>query len=294
MTEIVQYAVDAVSVGSVYALIALGIALVFGIMRLVNFAYGELVVVGAYAMVALSGAPWPVIVATTLLTPIVLSLLMDRVVFRPMRSADPVTLLIASFAVSYLIQNLISIIFTPTTKSVALPQFVSESLTLLGVRVPALSLLVAGAAILVMLLLAALFRWSSIGLQMRAAAEDFEMARMLGVHANHVVAVAFAIGGILAAIVALSFTAQVGSVSPTAGITLATIGFVGTVLGGMGSITAAAGGGFLLGASSVILQAVLPLELRPYRDVFVYAAVIIVLIFRPQGLLIRGFESERV
>jgi branched-chain amino acid transport system permease protein len=290
----VQYAIDAISVGSVYALIALGIALVFGIMRLVNFAYGDLVMVGAYAMVALEGAPWLVIVLTVLLTPVAVSLIMDRVAFRPMRDADPASLLIASFAVAYLIQNLLSIIFTPTNTAVAMPTFVTDSIELLGVRVPTLSLLIIVLDAAILAGLASFLRWTSIGLQMRAAAEDFVMARLLGVRANFVISVAVAIGGLLAGFVALSFVAQTGSVTPTAGVALATIGFVATVLGGMGSITAAAGGGFLLGASSVILQAVLPLELRPYRDVFIYAAVIMVLVLRPQGLLLRGYQEERV
>jgi branched-chain amino acid transport system permease protein len=294
VAEIVQYAVDAISVGSVYALIALGIALVFGIMRLVNFAYGDLVMVGAYAMVALEGAPWPVIVVTTLLTPVVISLIMDRVVFRPMRDADPASLLIASFAVSFLIQNVISIIYSPTTTSVALPGFVTDSIEFFGIRVPTLSLLTIALDVTILAALASFLRWTSIGLQMRAAAEDFVMARLLGVRANFVIAIAFAISGFVAGFVALSFVAQTGSVTPTAGVALATIGFVATVLGGMGSISAAAGGGFLLGASSVVLQAVLPLSLRPYRDVFIYAAVIMVLILRPQGLLLRGYHEERV
>jgi branched-chain amino acid transport system permease protein len=294
VNEVIQYGVDAISVGSVYALIALGIALVFGIMRLVNFAYGDLVMVGAYMLVALEGAPWPVIVLTTLLTPVVISLLMDRIAFRPMRTSDPASLLIASFAVSYLIQNLLSIIFTPTATSVVLPAFVSDSIELFGVRVPTLSLLTIGLDVIILVSLASFLRLTSIGLQMRASAEDFVMARLLGVRANVVISIAFAIGGLLAGFVALSFVSQAGSVTPTSGVMLATIGFVGTVLGGMGSITAAAGGGFLLGASSVVLQAVLPVSLRPYREVFIYAAVIIVLILRPQGLLLRGYQEERV
>jgi len=294
MSQVIQYGVDAISVGSVYALVALGIALVFGIMRLVNFAYGDLVMVGAYMLVALEGAPWPVIVLTTLLTPVVISLAMDRIAFRPMRTSDPASLLIASFAVSYLIQNLLSIIFTPTATSVVLPAFVSESVGLFGVRVPLLSLLTIGLDIVILGALASFLRWTSIGLQMRAAAEDFVMARLLGVRANFVILIAFAIGGLLAGFVALSFVSQAGTVTPTSGVMLATIGFVGTVLGGMGSISAAAGGGFLLGAASVVLQAALPVSLRPYREVFIYVAVIIVLILRPQGLLLRGYQEERV
>jgi branched-chain amino acid transport system permease protein len=287
----VQMAVDALALGSLYALVALGIAVIFGIMRLINFAHGELIMLGAYTMFALSSAPWPVLVIGAVVVPMVGALLLDQLAFRPLRDADGATLLIASFAVSYLLQNVIALAFTSTAHAVALPAVVTESFAVGGVRIAKLSVIsIVGTALLVTAL-ALYIKRSATGLRMRAAADDFTMARLVGVRANLVIAAAFAISGLLAGAVALNIVAQTGSVTPTMGVSLALIGFVATVIGGMGSIPAAAGGGFAIGVVTIVLQTQLPEGLRPYRDAFVFVLVIGVLLLRPGGLLVR---AERV
>ncbi len=294
MSELLQNAIDAASLGSLYALVALGIALIFGIMRLINFAHGDLVMVGGYIMLSLAGQPWPILVAGAILVPMIAALLMDRMAFRFLRDSDPSTLLIASFALSVFLQNLISAIYTPTASSVELPALVTKSFEIGGIRVAALSVMTIAGTALLLIALAIFMGRTSWGVQMRAAAQDFVMARLVGVRANIVIAMAFGLSGLLAGAVALSFVAQTGTVTPTLGVQLAAVGFVSVVLGGMGSIPAAAGGGFLLGAATVALQSFLPLELRPYRDVFVFAAVIGLLVMRPQGLFLRGDRETRV
>lgn len=294
MSELLQNVIDAASLGSLYALVALGIALIFGIMRLINFAHGDLVMVGGYIMLSLAGQPWPILVAGAILVPTFAALMMDRMAFRFLRESDPSTLLIASFAISVFLQNLISAIYTPTASSVELPALVTKSFEIGGIRVAALSVMTIVGTALLLVALAVFMSRTSWGVQMRSAAQDFVMARLVGVRANVVIALAFGLSGLLAGAVALSFVAQTGTVTPTLGVQLAAVGFVSVVLGGMGSIPAAAGGGFLLGAATVALQSFLPLELRPYRDVFVFAAVIGLLVMRPQGLFLRGDRETRV
>jgi branched-chain amino acid transport system permease protein len=293
MTDFLQGLIDAASLGSLYALVALGIALIFGIMRLINFAHGDLVMVGGYMMLALAGQPWPVLVLGAVLVPMFVALAMDRLVFRFIRDTDPATLLIASFALSVLLQNVVSVGYTPTATAVALPGIVTESFQIGELRVAKLSVFTIVGTVMLLSALAVGMSRTSWGVQMRAAAQDFVMARLIGVRANLVIALAFGLSGLLAGMVALSFVAQTGTVTPTLGVQLAAVGFVAVVLGGMGSISAAAAGGFLLGAATILLQSFLPLELRPYRDVFVFAAVIAVLVLRPQGLFL-GREGERV
>ncbi len=142
--------------------------------------------------------------------------------------------------------------------------------------------------------LSAFLKFTATGIQMRAAAEDFWMARLLGVRANSVIAVAFAISGVLAAVVALILLAQTGVIVPTIGTTPVLIGFVATVVGGLGSLPAAGLGGFLVGFVTVLLQAELPENLRPFRDAFVFTLVIVVLVIRPQGLIVVRSVRERI
>ena len=282
---VVQNAIDAVSLGAVYALAALGIGLIFSIMRLINFAHGELIMVGGFALYVLAGQPYLVMVLAAVIVAAILALGMERVAFRPMRNANPATLLIASFAVSYLVQHVALMVFGSRPMGVDFLAQLGESIEFGGLARAAVA--------------ARRDRrrrsscspvWScssgcrASGVQMRAAAEDFTMARLVGVRANRVIAAAFAISGVLASIVSLYLVAQTGSVSYKMGVSMVLIAFVASVIGGMGSLAGAALGGFLVGIVSVGLQAYLPIEFRPYRDAFVFLSFIAFLLWRPQGL----------
>jgi len=290
-----QNLIDAISLGSLYALIALGIALLFGIMQLVNFAHGELIMVGGYTFLLLEHQSWPVIVIGTTASVVILALLMERVAFRPVRNASPPTLFITSFAISYLIQNVMIIAVGATARAAQLPLTLSEPVSIGPIDVSRLDLVTIAITLVLLLLFAVFLRRTRFGLQMRAAAEDFEMARLLGVRANRVIAGAFAISGVLAAVVALIVVEKTSILTPTMGQTYVLIGFVATVVGGLGSLPAAALGGFVVGFATVGLQAWLPLSLRSYRDAFVFGLVIVILLFRPQGLVVvRSEQVQRV
>jgi branched-chain amino acid transport system permease protein len=285
MTAFLQNVVDAVSLGGLYALVALGIALIFGVMGFINFAHGELIMVGAYVLVYLSTGPVAVVIFTTVAAAMLMALAMERVAFRPLRGANPTTLLVTSFAVSFFLQNLARLTIGSQPKSVALPASVSNSVHVGGLTI---SKLAVAEIVITLVLLVALWQFltrTTLGVQMRAAAEDFSMAQQLGVRASRVIAVAFALSGLLAGTVSLLFVAQVGVVSPTVGVSPALVGFVATVLGGMRSLVGATLGGFLLGVLTVAAQQLLPGDLSSYRDAFVFGSVIVMLLIRPQGLL---------
>ncbi|MDQ7251140.1 branched-chain amino acid ABC transporter permease [Dongia sedimenti] len=290
---VVQNLIDAISLGSVYALAALGIGLIFSIMRLINFAHGELIMVGGFVIYALAGNPMLVMALSAIIVVTILALGMERLAFRPLRKASPPTLLIASFAVSYFVQHVILMIFGSRPMGVDFLSVLGESFEFAGLRVPRLQCIAIVVTLALMVGLVVFFRASRIGVQMRAAAEDFTMARLLGVKADRVIAVAFALSGILASFVSLYLVAQTGTVSYKMGVNMVLIAFVASVIGGMGSLTGAALGGFIVGIVSVSLQAYLPEELRPYRDAFVFLLFIAFLLWRPQGLLVRR-ASERV
>jgi branched-chain amino acid transport system permease protein len=275
-------------------LTALGIGLIFGVMRLINFAHGELIMIAGYTLLAFFGAPIPVAILAAFVAAVFLALATERLAFRPLRDADPATLLISSFAVSFFLQKTLILVVGARPKGIDFLPVLGRQIDLLGVRLQSLHIV----TILVSAILLAAFSWflkaTRFGLEMRAAAEDFTMARVLGVRANRVIAIAFALSGGLAATVSCLVVAETGIVQPRMGLQLTIIAFVGTVIGGLGSLAGAALGGFLVGAATVLLQALLPPDLRVFREAFVFLAVTLVLLFRPQGLVPARGLKERI
>ena len=294
MDRIVQTLVDAVSVGGLYALTALGIGLIFGVMRLINFAHGELIMATGYTLLALFGLPLPLVLFGGLLIAVLLALATERVAFRPLRGANPATLLISSFALSFFLQKTLILFVDSRPKGIDFLPALGRQIEIAGVRLQALQLVIILVSAFLLVGLTWFLRATRFGLQMRAAAEDFRMARVLGVRANRVIATAFAISGLLAAAVSCLVVAQTGIVQPRMGLQLVIIAFVGTVIGGLGSLSGAAIGGFLVGVATILLQAMLPPDLRVFREAFVFVAVVLVLLFRPQGLFPARGLKERI
>lgn len=294
MIYAIQTLVDAISVGAVYALSALGIGLLFGVMRLVNFAQGEFVTIGVYTLMLTVGLWFPLAAVLTIAVVIVLALMADRLAFKPVRDADPATMLITSFALSYLLQNVLVLVFGARPigfdilPELGLPVMIGE------IRIPRLNILTICVAAGLLAGIALFLHRTRVGVEMRAAAVDFRMARLLGIKADSVIAIAFALAGVLSAVVAVLFAAQTGTAAPTYGLQLALVGFVATVIGGMGSLVGAVIGGMIVGIVTVCLQAVLPPELRVFREAFVYVVVIAILVLRPDGLFQGAASRERV
>lgn len=304
MRNFLQVLVDAVALGSLFALVALAIGLVFGVMRLINFAQGDYVTIGAYALVVptasltpplLLGAwPTPLMIAGVMFVVVILALATERVAFRPLRDTNPATLLISSFAVSYFLQHLIMLVHTGRPKSVGIGQGLTTPVDVFGLRVPGIQIVTMAVTAVLLVALVVFLRRTPMGIQMRAAAENFQMARLLGVPANRVIALAFLISGLLAGTVSLLLIVQTGTLDMRMGLMPVIFAFFATVIGGMGSLAGAALGGFLVGVASVLLQAYLPVELRAFRDAFVFGLVIVILLVRPQGLIVIGAARERV
>lgn len=304
MIGFIQNSIDAISLGSLYALVALGIGLLFGILRLINFAHGDFITVGAYALIVpsadvtarllIGGWPWPVMIPTICLIVVIAALLTDRLIFSHLRRASSPTLMIASFAASYIIQNGILISYGARPKAVNLWSGANTQVFLGPIRIPTLELITLVTTLVLMTAMTLFLKRTALGVQMRAAADDFRMAQYLGVRGNTVIGLAFAISGILAGVVSLLYTTQSGSLSHVMGVPLALFAFVAVVVGGMGSLVGAVVGGFVIGIVVTMLQAYLPEELRPFRDAFAFAFVIVVLLVRPSGLVPSRATFERV
>ena len=295
---------DALSLGSLYALGALGIALIFGVMRLVNFAHGDVIAfavfallwpsVDAVAIVFAGKMPWFLLIPFILAVGAGLSVLSEVVVFRRFRHASPATMMIASFALGFVIRYFLLMLFSSRPKSISLLPALSQPVEVLGARMPLLQLITIVATLVMLTGLSVFVRRTRFGLALRAAAENFTMARMLGVRANRVIMGAFALSGALAGAIAIILGSQTGTVDIQMGGAVMLMAFIATVIGGLGSLEGAVLAGFLIGAASVVMQTVLPPEARPFRDAFVYGAVILVLLFRPQGLIAARGTKERV
>lgn len=290
----IEYAIDGISLGSLFALFSLGIGLLFGIMRLINFAHGELIMIGAFAFSFIVGLPWPIRILVVVGLTMLAAVGMERVAFRYARGADPDTLLVTSFALSFLLQNLAILLFGGLPRSVAIYPFLTDSVHVGTFTIPTIEIVTVGVTAVLLVSFGAFLNRTRIGVQMRAAAENFTMARLLGVRANTVIATAFALSGLLAGVAAIILVQQTGIVQPTIGVTPVLAAFVATILGGLGSLTGAVVGGYFLGGLTVALQALLPLSVRSYRDAFVFGIVLLVLVLRPQGLLVHRSTYTRV
>jgi branched-chain amino acid transport system permease protein len=294
MTELAQNLIDALALGGLYALIALGVAVIYTVMGLMNFAHGEFIMLPAYALYVLAGVPFGLAVGGALLTGMVLAVLAERLAFRPVRHADLSAQLVTSLAVAVVLQNVVSVAVDGRPQSVATPELLAESTPVAGISIPNLELVTIGVTSLVLVALILLLYRTQVGLSMRAAAENFEMARLLGVRADRVIALSFAISGALAAAVSVLLVAQTSQVSPTMGLTPVLVGFVAVVIGGFGRIFGAVLGGLLLGVASSLLGTYLPDGLVPFRDAFLFSLPVAVLVFRPHGLLGSAVGEARV
>ncbi len=288
MEYLAQQMMNAFAFGAEYALLALGLAIVFSIMGLVNFAHGEMIAVGGYSMVAMAalslGNPM-IVIGFALLAAVVASVTLERVAFRPVRYADPTTGLLTAFGVSIILQNLFLLLVSPRPIAVTSLYFLEWSIPIGVVSISSLQLFEALTTIIVIVALMLFLRQTSLGLAMRAAALDFEMVRLTGIRANRVFAMAFMISGMLAGIACIFIMARRGSVDPHLGFDPVLKAFVACVVGGFGSLPGAVLGGFLLGVVEVAMLVLLPQSLGGMTDAFVFGIIALVLVWRPNGIL---------
>jgi branched-chain amino acid transport system permease protein len=303
MTQDVQILLDAVALGSIYGLMAIGIGLVFGVLRLVNFAYGQLIMAGGYAIALTSEHPPLVSIGVCFAVVLALSLAMELVAFRPLRRASPPTMLVATFAISYLLQSIALVKFGAIGKFAVTFPGLSDFVTIRDVSVRWITIVSIGTAIVAFAALALLLGRTTIGLQMRAASLDPQTARLLGVRANRVITVAVLISGVLAGIVAVILPmAQSPLVAPDTGLRETIIVLVGVVVGGIDRLFSATLGGFTMGFAIGVLSGYLPstgswpFTSSVYLDSAIFMLVILVLLLRPEGLFVRGRQTavERV
>ena len=287
MSSFVQQLLNGVALGSTYALLALGIAIVFSIIHLANFAHGELITICAYVMLAMryAHAPWIAWVIAGVAAAALGALGMERLAFRPLRQASGITMLVASLGLSILISSAFEALISPRVRAVPQPRWMAHQLSILGLRVGLQYVMIIVVTALSLGGLLLLLRKTNIGIAMRGAAEDFDAVRLMGVRANGVIATAFAISGILAGITAVLIMALRGAVSPHMGFALVLNGFMANVIGGLGNLWGAVLGGFILGFLETLFRAFLPAGMAGMTNGLLFLIIAIILIARPEGLL---------
>jgi branched-chain amino acid transport system permease protein len=278
-----QTLIDAIALGTIYALVAMGIGLVFGVMRLVNFAHGELITAGAYALALTNHLPLVVSLVACFGVVIAFALAMD-VTYRPLRTTTPTTMLVTTFAVSFLLQAVALLAFGARGENVGVLPELNRAVAIGDLRVRWVTLVSIAVGAVLLGVTAAVLARTDIGLQMRAAAMNARTARLLGVRASTVIRFAFLLAGILAASATVLLTVQRPLVTPSYGFQLVIPALVGVVVGGMDRLVSATLGGFAVGFAAAVLGDVLPADGRVFLDTALFLLVILVLLARPSGL----------
>jgi branched-chain amino acid transport system permease protein len=294
---IAQQTINALSLGSIYALVAIGLAMVFGILRLINFAHGDLMMVACYAAFFLvtTGIGFIPLTALAIFAAAFLGILTERVAYRPARGAPDVVMLLTSLAVSILIENLFVMLVSPVPRSFrsVTPSFLDTVQQWGSVSVSNINLLTMATTVVLFILLLLFVTRTRVGVAMRATAEDLLGAKLVGIDIDRVVLAAFAVGSGLAGVAGILWAARLGKIDPLMGFVPLLKAFVAAVIGGFGSLGGAVLGAYVLGFAEIFFVGFLPPSLSSYRDAFVFLLLILVLLVRPNGIL-GPTEREKV
>lgn len=286
---IIQQIVNAVSLGSLYALVAVGLSIVFGVLRLTNFAHGDVMMVGAFTAVLLIGAGLPFVPALIcgIMVAALAGFLIERIAYRPIRNAPDVTRLLTSLAVTYILENFGILLFSSSPRNLPLPDVLNQAWQVSNgaITFTNINLLTIVLTFVSLIGLGWFITRTTVGLGMRAAAEDMSAAQLVGLDVNRLIVAAFLVASAFAGLAGVLWAAQAGVVQPQMGFTPLLKAFVAAIIGGFGSIAGALVGGYMLGGLEIFITAFLPDSITPYRDAIVFSLLIAFLLFRPGGLL---------
>lgn len=280
--------VNGIKLGSIYAVIAIGYSMVYGILKLINFAHGDLLTVGVYTMLVLmsfSGMPIWVVILIGCGVSIIVGMTMERLVYRPLRGTGEETTLIASLAVSVFLQNLISMIFTPQKRAFHLPDFLTQNHKFGPVTLSTMNIITMISIVIILIALSLLLKKTKIGMAMRACSDNLAASQLMGIRINTVVVVAFVIGSGLAALTGLMLAGEYKTIEPLMGFVPGLKAFCAAVLGGIGSLNGAVLGGFIIGIAEMLFAGLMPTDITAYRDAFIFFLLIVVLLVKPNGIL---------
>ncbi len=282
-----QQLTNGISLGSLYGLVAIGYTMVYGILRLINFAHGDLLMVAAYTAiygVAIFTLPWYISFPLAMIVTGMIGILLDKCAYKPLRDAPRISLLISAIGASFLLENLALVIIGGVPKAFPRPEVFTKVITIHGVRIQVLTIYTPIITILLLFGLLFIVYRTKAGKAMRAASMDFETTRLMGIDLDRIIAFTFLLGSTMAAAGGIMWALKYPQVNPFMGVIPGLKAFIAAVLGGIGNIIGAVIGGFLLGLAEILLVAFMP-EAAQYRDAFAFVILILVLLFRPTGIM---------
>lgn len=282
-----QHLANGISLGSLYALIAIGYTMVYGILRLINFAHGDLIMVAAYGAfygIALFKLPWWIAFPLAVFFTTLVGVMIEKSAYKPLRNSPRISVLISAIGVSFFLENLAIVVFSGRPKAFPQPVLFTNMLEFGGIFIMSLTFFIPIVTVILLVILNYLVNKTTTGMAMRAVAKDFETSSLMGIDINKIISYTFAIGSGLAAVGGIMWGLKFPQIQPLMGIFPGLKCFIAAVVGGIGSITGATIGGFLLGIMEIMLIAFLP-DLTGYRDAFAFVLLIVILIFRPTGIM---------
>lgn len=282
MELILSTLINGLSLGGIYAMIALGYTMVYGIAKMLNFAHGDIIMVGGYVIYVFMATNNPLLaIGMAVIGCVLLGITIEKVAYKPLRGASPLAVLITAIGVSYLLQSLAQIIFGSANKMVTVYDF--GSVKIFGVPMQVSALVTLGVTVVVMVVLTLFIKYTRLGRAMIAVSEDKGAAQLMGINVNGIITVTFAIGSALAALAGLFYLLKAPSISSTLGAMPGIKAFTAAVIGGIGSIPGAMLGGILLGMVECISYKIT--AIAPYTDAIEFSILIIILLVRPTGFL---------
>lgn len=286
MELFLQQLANGLTVGSLYALVAIGYTMVYGILRLINFAHGDIFMMAMYFAfygITVFFLPWYVAVILVVVSTVLLGILIERVAYKPLRTAPRISLLISAIGVSYLLENLATVVFTGVPRQFPTIGTLQQNVTIGSVNIQELSFVTPVIMVVLVLCLLFLINKTKTGMAMRAVSKDFETAKLMGVNINRTIAATFGIGSLLAAVGAMMWGQKYPQIQPYVGVMPGLKCFIAAVIGGIGDIKGAVVGGLLLGMMEIMIVYVWP-ALSGYKDAFAFIALIVILLVKPTGL----------
>ena len=286
LTVFFQQLANGLVLGFLYGLIAIGLSMVYGLLRMINFAHGEVLMLGVFIALPVSwaGAPFWLVLLAGIAAATAAGWMVQWTVYRPLLKSRDVTLLVASLGVSLLLQNLVLMLTSPQPKRPAPEPFLDQPFQLGEVYLRNIDLMIVALAVAFVLGTHFFLQYTRTGLALRALAQDIDAARMMGVRVPRMVAICFLIGSALAGVAGVFIGYKYGHLTPYSGFLPGVKGFVAAVIGGIGSFPGAVVGGIILGLLEVFLVGYLPDALAQFRDAYVFLVLILVLLVRPGGL----------
>ncbi len=291
-----QHLANGISLGSVFALLAIGYTMVYGILRLINFAHGEIFMVGTYVAFYLMTStfltlPWYIAIFIAIIITIIFGMTVEKVAYAPLRNQPRISVMISAIGASFFIQNLGIVVFGGRPKAFPVPDIFSRIIKIGDVSIVSVTFFIPIVTLILLAILLYIVNHTKTGMAMRAVSKDYEASRLMGINVNTIISITFAIGSALACFGGIMWGFKYPQLLPVMGLIPGLKCFIAAVIGGIGDIKGAVIGGFLLGLLEILLVALFP-ALSAYRDAFAFILLIVILLVKPTGIMGKNLTEK--